>query len=90
MYRKHQKERERETTDCKGKVTRAKKWSDRKRETHAHEGNVQVHPLTFCPPAELNDPFGVPLGCRQPFCIGIGAAFLFVDNEIGGDGSIDE
>ncbi len=57
---------------------------------HTHANKILVYPLTFCPPGELNDPFGVPLGCRQPFCIGIGAALLVVVVAVGngGDGSI--
>lgn len=34
------------------------------------------YPLTFCPPGALNEPLDVPLDCRQPLCIGIGAAVL--------------
>ena len=36
------------------------------------------YPLTFCPPGELNDPFGVPLDCLQLLCIGIGVVVLDV------------
>ena len=53
----------------------------RKKEPHI------VYPFTFCPPGELNDPLGVPFGCRQPFCIGIGVAD-FVAIDTGGVGSI--
>jgi len=77
--------RERETVDCKNKETsRGRKNGVIEKKKKKHARTKLVYPLTFCPPDELNDPFGVPFGCRQPFCIGIGAA-LFV---VGGDGSI--
>jgi hypothetical protein len=81
IYIKHKRERDRRLQKRR-KVTRAKKWSYRKKKKHTHEQKL-VYPLTFCPAAELNEPFGVPFGCRQPFCIGIGVAFFVV----GGEGS---
>ncbi len=36
-----------------------------------------IYPFTFCPPGELNEPFGVPFDCRQPtLWIAIGVVLL--------------
>jgi hypothetical protein len=87
MYIESIRERERDRRLQKKKEkkrSRGRKNGVIERKKEAHIRTKLVYPLTFCPPAELNDPFGVPFGCRQPFCIGIGVA-LFV---VGGDGSI--